>query len=99
MNTADQTVARMTRAAIIRARQVAQTAIKAQVRAKGERISDYSARELSDMAQQYLERHPQLLEDAMVGVAMWAREGFFGKAQRRRAWRTPDPLWTQQRVS
>ena len=52
-----------------RAKQKAVRIVKAQIKAEGERISDYSNKEISTAAEQLLDEHPELVEEARAEIA------------------------------
>jgi hypothetical protein len=50
----------------------AKKAVQAQIRARGQRLSDYSCREISVMAEAYLNQHKEeLINKAAADVASW----------------------------
>jgi hypothetical protein len=51
------------------AKMAAKRAVQAQIRAKGERISDYSNKELILRAEAWLETHPELIVEARANAA------------------------------
>jgi hypothetical protein len=51
------------------AKQAAKRAITNQIRAKGERISDYSNKDLTLRAEAWLEAHPELIVEARATAA------------------------------
>jgi hypothetical protein len=58
--------------------------IERQIRARGERIAQYSCRDLALLAEQYLNEHQaELIAEAKASVERWAAEGFFGKRVQR----------------
>src|SRR5262245_60996319 len=73
---------RQHRAAVIAlALQRAKKAVQADIRAKGQRISDFSAREITLLAEDYLAQHrAELIAEAEHAIATWP--GFA-------AWRVP----------
>jgi hypothetical protein len=52
-----------------RAMQDAKRIVKAQIKAEGERIGDYSGKEITLAAEELLEDHPELLEEAAKKIA------------------------------
>lgn len=50
------------------ARRLAKTVIKAQIKAKGKKISDYEAKAITEAANTYLAAHPELVEQARASV-------------------------------
>ena len=72
--------ARMITAACTLAHHRATEAVKAALRARGLRVTEYSHRELGLLAVEYAKRHgPELLNDAAETIERWRTEGFFGK--------------------
>jgi hypothetical protein len=60
--------------------QRAKTAVKRQLQAKGHKVAHYSARDITMMAQAYLDQHrAELIAEAKATVECWVAEGFFGK--------------------
>lgn len=71
-------------AAITIALQRSKRAIEAKIRARGHKVSHYSARDLRVMAEAHFEQHrAELLADARTTVEQWTAEGFFGKRAQR----------------
>lgn len=50
------------------ARRLAKNIIKAQIKAAGKKISDYEAKAITEAANKYLEKHPELIEAATASV-------------------------------
>ncbi len=58
-----------------------------QLRAKGLRLTQFSARDITLLAETHLAQHrDELLAEAKAIVEGWMAEGFYGK-QAQRAWR------------
>jgi hypothetical protein len=73
-------VQKMQRAAIVLAKRAARKEIERQIRARGERLHDYSAKDLALMAEVYFAGHMErLIAEARQAVELMRREGFFGK--------------------
>jgi hypothetical protein len=72
--------ARMITAACTLAHHRAIKATKEALRARGLRVSDYSHREISLLANEYAKRNgDELLNDAAETIEDWRADGFFGK--------------------
>ena len=72
--------ARMITCASVLAHQRALKATKEALRARGLRVSNYSHRELSLLANEYAKRHgEELINEAAETIERWRMEGFFGK--------------------
>ncbi len=65
----------------------AREAVKQQLRAQGLQLAQFSARDISLLAEAYLDQqhHFELLAEAKAIVERWMAEGFFGK-RAQRAW-------------
>jgi hypothetical protein len=75
---------RMKSTVFTRALQRAKTAVKRELQAKGLKLAQYSCRELTLMAEQYLTQHrEELITEAMATVERWTADGFFGKRAQR----------------
>jgi hypothetical protein len=60
----------------------ARAAVKRELQARGERLAEYSARELTLRAEQYLAQNREaLLASAMAAVEQWTADGFFGPSE------------------
>ncbi len=67
--------------------QRAKKSVQAQLRAKGLKLAQFSARDIGLLAEAYLDQHrAELLAGAKAIVERWMAEGFFGK-RAQRAWR------------
>jgi hypothetical protein len=75
--------ARMITGACVLAHQHAIKGVKEQLRWRGIRVSEFTHRELAIMADEYLARNPELLNEAATLVERWRAEGFFGKRAQR----------------
>jgi hypothetical protein len=72
--------ARITTAAHVLAQHRARQAVKRQLQAQGLKVTHYSARDISVLANQYLAEHrPELMPDAVETIERWTAEGVFGK--------------------
>jgi hypothetical protein len=65
--------------ALHRARQ----AVKDAIRRKGEKVSAYSAADITTMARAYLAEHRELIVEARATAERWTLEGVFGKRAQR----------------
>ena len=65
--------------ALYRSRQ----AVKDAIRRKGEKVSAYTAAEITAMAKAYLAEHRELIAEARVRIEQWTLEGAFGKRAQR----------------
>jgi hypothetical protein len=66
--------------AIHKARRIVQD----QIRARGEKVSHYAAKDITLLAEQYLNEHRhELIREAWVRVQAMTAEGFFGKRAQR----------------
>jgi hypothetical protein len=74
-------IARRQRHAIVtRAIQLAKNAVKHQLQARGIKLASVSARDITLMAEDYLNQHRhELIVEAMTTVQQWTAEGVFGK--------------------
>ena len=61
------------------ARLRARDAVKRQLRDRGLRISHFSAKEISLLAEEYFAQHPELINEAATQVERLRAEGFLGK--------------------
>ena len=61
------------------ARLRARNAVKKQLRAKGLRVSHFSAKEISILAEEYFAQHPGLINEAATVVERMRVEGHLGK--------------------
>jgi hypothetical protein len=76
--------ARLKSAVFTRALYRAKDAVKRQLQAQGHKVAHYSSRDITILAQAYLDQHrEELLPEAMQTVERWAAEGFFGKRVQR----------------
>ena len=61
------------------AHQRARDAVKRQLRDKGLRVSHFSAKEISLLADEYFTQHPELINEAATRVERLRVEGYLGK--------------------
>ena len=61
------------------AHQRARDAVKRQLRDKGLRVSHFSAKEISLLADEYFAQHPELINEAATRVERLRVEGYLGK--------------------
>jgi hypothetical protein len=69
-------------------KQKAQVAVKERIRAQGRTLRDYSAGDITAEADDYLDAHPELLEQAAATLIRWEsahRAKLLSRAQRKRA--------------
>ena len=59
--------------------QMAIRKMKAELRKRGIRVTEFSHREIAIMANEYLARNPELLNEAATLVERWRTVGHFGK--------------------
>ncbi len=69
----------MISAVIVIARQAARKVVKEQLRGRGEKVTHYSKKEITILADDYLAQHPELHDEAVPLVERWRAEGLFGK--------------------
>ena len=72
------------------ARMRARNAIKRQLRDRGLKVSHFSAKEISVLAEEYFVQHPELINEAAIVVERLRVEGYLGK--RAQAVRNPPRL-------
>jgi hypothetical protein len=72
------------------ARGLARDAAKRQLRDRGLKVSHYSAKEISVLAEEYFARHPELINEAVTAIERLRVGGFLGK--RAQAVRNPPRL-------
>ena len=66
------------------ARYRAKKNVIAQIRARGDKVHHYSARQIAELAEAELERNrASLFEEAKAVVEQWTAQGFFGKRAQR----------------
>jgi hypothetical protein len=58
------------------ANRLARNEVKREIKAKGERVTDYTYREIMIRADQYLEANPSLIEQARANVQMITASDF-----------------------
>ena len=71
---------------------LARDAAKRQLRDRGLKVSHYSAKEISVLAEEYLAQHPELINEAVTRVERMRVGGYLGK--RAQAVRNPPQLPT-----
>ena len=72
------------------ARRLARDAVKRQLRDRGLKVSHFSAKEISVLAEEYFAQHPELINEAATVVERLRVEGYLGK--RAQAVRNPPQL-------
>jgi hypothetical protein len=72
------------------ARGLARDAVKRQLRDRGLKVSHYSAKEISLLAEEYFAQHPELINEAVTRVERLRVKGYLGK--RAQAVRNPPRL-------
>ena len=72
------------------ARRLARDAAKRQLRDRGLKVSHYSAKEISLLAEEYFAQHPELINEAVTAVERLRTGGYLGK--RAQAVRNPPQL-------
>ena len=50
--------------------------VKELIRAEGHKVSAYTARQISEMAEDYLAQHPELVAKARAWADEWKKEGW-----------------------
>src|SRR5262249_23777547 len=82
----DQAQVRITTGAVVLAQLRARKAVKRRLQQRGEKVSQYAAREITALASQYLSEHrSELMPDAIETVTRWTLRGDFGKRAQRAA--------------
>src|SRR5438876_12032598 len=103
MTTAERTAQRIKHAVFHSALYRAKAAVKREIQAQGLRLCEFTAKEITLRAEDYLAQNREaLLAEAMVVVELWIAEGFFGK-RARQDWESvrkgcsdkPLPTWTR----
>ena len=61
------------------ARLRARNAVKRQLRDRGLKVSHFSAKEISVLAEEYFAQHPELINEAAIVVERLRVEGYLGK--------------------
>ncbi len=70
----------------------AKKAVKRQLQAQGLKVAHYSARDITILAERYLNDHrTELIAEAKETVECWVAEGFFGK-RAQRVWAETDSV-------
>ena len=69
----------MISAVIVLAREAARKVVREQLRGRGEKVTHYSKKEITILADDYLAQHPELHDEAVPLVERWRAEGLFGK--------------------
>jgi hypothetical protein len=72
------------------AHRLARDVVKSQLRDRGLKVSHYSAKEISSLAEEYFAQHPELINEAATRVERLRVEGYLGK--RAQAVRNPPRL-------
>jgi hypothetical protein len=80
-----QIQARITAASFVLALQRARNAVKEELKRQRRRLADVEAKEITALAREYLDAHPELVADARPVVESWIARGVFGK-RAQRAW-------------
>jgi hypothetical protein len=75
--------ARITTASFVLALQRARNAVKEELKRQRRRLADVEAKEITALAREYLDAHPELVADARPVVESWIARGVFGKRAQR----------------
>jgi hypothetical protein len=78
-----QIQARITTASFVLALQRARNAVKEELKRQRRRLADVECKEITALAREYLDAHPELVADARPVVESWIARGVFGKRAQR----------------
>jgi hypothetical protein len=78
-----QIQARITTASFVLALQRARSAVKEELKRQRRRLADVEAKEITALAREYLDAHPELVADVRPVVESWIARGVFGKRAQR----------------